>query len=124
MSTEKTGVAGQEKSGARTRVAKRTAGTVINIDTVGNNDVGRSQPEAEQHADPAPTTQASEPETPALPIFEQYMPFRTPYDHRETVHASPLAATLFARFDANYPGVQPAEFAVFIDPRLRDRGHI
>jgi len=124
MSTEKTSVAGQEKSGTRTRVAKRTAGTVINIDTVGNNDVGRPQPEAEQHNDPAPAPAPSEPEAPALPIYDKYVPYTTPYDHRETVHASPLAATLFARFDPERTGVQPAEFAVFIDPRLRDRGHI
>jgi len=124
MSTEKTGVAGQEKSGARSRVAKRAPGTVINIDTVGNNDVGRAEPEAQQHNDPAPAAEAPKLEDPALPIYEKYVPYSTPYDHRETVHASPLAATLFARFDPNRTGVQPAEFAVFIDPRLRDRGHI
>ena len=38
--------------------------------------------------------------------------------------ATPLAATLLARFDPNDPREQPAEHAVFIDSRLRKRGYI
>lgn len=123
MSTEKTTMAGQEKPKAGPRPTKRNAGTTININTVDNNEPRHTPPKTQQHTDTAPAPQTSEPQTtPKPPIYDT--PQVIFHGHREAHYATPLAATLFARFDENYTGVQPCEFAVFEDLRLKQRGYI
>jgi len=125
MSEAKTPVAGKKEPQTGTRTVKRNAGTTININTVGDSKLGRVKPEAEQHGDTAAVAEASKPEDPPKPpIFQKHVSFNNTYNARETHYASPLAATLFARFDENYPGVQPSEFAVFVDSRLKRNGYI
>lgn len=123
MSEKKTPMASEEKSQTGTRTTKRTAGTTININTMGSRQPRDPEPKTKQHTDPIAADAAPGAEDPPKPpLYDKpQMLFR---GDRETHYASPLAATLFARFDENYTGVQPSEFAVFNDTRLRDRGYI
>lgn len=123
MPEEKTPVAGQEKPQTGPRTTKRTAGTTININTMDTGKPRQPEPKTEQHTDTAPAPAAPGPEeAPKPPVFTK--PITYSHTNREAVYASPLAATLFARFDPNYTGVQPCEFAVFEDIRLKQRGFI
>lgn len=125
MSEAKTPVAGKKEPQTGTRTVKRNAGTTININTMGDSKPGRVKPEAEQHTDTTPAVETPEPQDPPRPpIFSKHVSFNNAYNGRETHYATPLAATLFARFDENYSGVQPCEFAVFVDSRLKRNGYI
>lgn len=125
MSEAKTPVAGKKEPQTGTRTVKRDAGTTININTVGDSKRRRAKPEVEQHDDTTAVDETPKPEDPPKPpIFSKHVTFNNAYNGRETHYATPLAATLFARFDENYPGVQPSEFAVFVDSRLKRHGYI
>lgn len=125
MSTRKTPLAGPQEPQTRTRNPARNAGTTINIHT--SNPGKRRQPETEteQPENTAKPNPAPQPDpTPKPPIYDK--PQRFPHNNgpRENLYATPLAATLFARFDPDDPNEQPAEHAIFIDHRLRQRGYI
>lgn len=125
MSTRKTTLAGEKEPQTGTRNPSRNAGTTINIHTT--NPGKRRQPETETKqpndtAKPDPTAKPDEPAKP--PIYDKPQRFPLHNGPRENLVATPLAATLFARFDPNDPTEQPAEHAIFIDHRLRQRGYI
>lgn len=117
-------MAGKEVTEPRKPATKRNAGTTININTSRPSGDRPPKDEAQQQPNPpTPTPEASPPEPPKPPLFTEPQRLQS-YSPREARVASPLAATLLARFNPNDPREQPAEHAVFIDSRLRERGYI
>lgn len=117
-------MASKEESQPGKPAIKRNAGTTININT--DNSKRDGPPEAEikqQPSSPASIEETGPQDPPKAPLFREPQRLQS-YSPREARYASPLAATLFARFNPNDPTEQPAEHAVFIDPRLSKRGFI
>lgn len=125
MSTRKTPMAGEEKPQTGPRHPTRNAGTTINIHTSDTRKRRQPETEVEQPKDTAkPDTQVQPDDPPKPPIYDKPQRFPLNNGPRENLIATPLAATLFARFDPNDPREQPAEHAIFIDHRLQQRGYI
>lgn len=129
MSTPKSPLENKENTQSRPARTKRDAGTTININTSRTNGSRQSQDETEQYKNSTTlNTSSSNEETQneigPEPIVYSETQFVKSYSPREARIASPLAATLFARFDPNDPREQPAEHAIFIDSRLAERGYI
>lgn len=125
MQKKQTPLESPQKPQTRTRNPVRTPRTTININTSNNDDSGQpeTQPEQPTHTpEPTPPTQ---PETPSKPlIYAEPQRLQFPNGDRENLYATPLAATLLARFNPDDPREQPFEHAIFIDHRLKQRGFI
>jgi len=125
MQKDKTPVAGTEKPQTGTR---RNNGVTINVnspntDTTGN---GRDNPpQAQQPNNPANPPQADgTEELPKPVIYAEPQVFRDNQGHSNKRYATPLAATVFERFDPNYRGEQPAENYHYVDRDILTRGHL
>lgn len=125
MSTKPTPVAGKKEPQSGARTPARNARTTVNINLANTDDGRQPETETEQRPNTAEPNQAHQPEeTPKPPIYKEPQRMVIHRGNREATYASPLAATLFARFDPNDTREQPAEHAIFIDGRLRERGYI
>lgn len=123
--TKRPQMAGEEKPQTGKRDPRRNATPVINVNTYHNSDAGRDEPKVEQHTDTSKPPEENKPQDPPRPpIFDRHVKMGNTHSPRETHYYTPLAATIFARFDENDPREQPAEHAVFIDTRLSQRGFI
>lgn len=120
-------MASEKDTQARATTTKRTPSTTININTNSTRKQRPPQTETEQPvhtAEPAATSSTEGNTEPAKPrIYDQPQRMDS-YSARQTLYASPLAATLYARFNPDDPREQPFEHAIFIDPRLSKRGFI
>jgi len=125
MSEKIVPVAGQKEPQPRPKSPGRTDGITINVNSPRPDRKRPDQGELKQHEDTAKPAPASEPEAVEKPpIYDKPVRLNGHNSPREARYATPLAATLFARFDPNDPREQPAEHAIFVDRRLRTRGYI
>lgn len=122
---------------ARAKEPKARAGNTEHADDAnheplapGDSERGHDEGRTKQRAnsEPAPETGSTE-TTPAPPIYDRPQQLGDRFGpgihpSREDSYASPLAATLFARFDPNNTDIQPSEHHIFVDDRMRQRGFI
>lgn len=116
-------MARQENSSTGTTRAQRT---VINVNTGGTpsgSNVSEPKHAPKQPEDTASTgTPDSITELPPRPIHTKPVHFTLGQGTRAT--ATPIAATLFARFKPNFLNEQPAEHYTYTDKQYKRRGYI
>ena len=102
-------------------------GVTINVNAGPTDDTGKrrlAKPKAEQPVNPETPTPDTQPEEARPPIYEQHQRLATTDNDRAQRYATPLAATLFTRFDPNHTGVQPAEFYEYVDREYIRHGRL
>lgn len=125
MSKKQTPMESEKKPPPGTGRNTRNRGTTINIHTSDTREQRQPKSETEQHEDtPKPTETERTEDTPKPPIYDTVQRVYQSDAGREAHYATPLAATLFARFNPSDPREQPAEHYTFVDLRLKQRGYI
>lgn len=116
-------MASQEKPEAR---KKTPTGVTINVNAPtapSDSKSPRTQRTPQQSENPpGDVTPGGAPEIPSKPIHR-----RTQVFHNESgnkLAATPVAATLFARFNPRFNNPQPAEYYTYTDNVYKRRGHI
>lgn len=125
MATQKVPLARAQNTKPRTPYNKPNPADPVEDGTDDGGIDRHDLPDAKQPTGATPIDPAdSPPDPPKAPLFRKPQVYPDLGGTREVHYASPLAATLFARFDPNNSEEQPAEHAVFIDTRLQQRGYI
>lgn len=124
MQKSGTSVAGKEKP----KSGKTSpGGTSITINTSAANPSGdgrHDKAEAEQPIPAATPDTTDEPEVIRPPIYEHAQRLRGIGSDYQRTFATPLASTLFGRFDPQHTGVQPAEHYNYIDKQYIKYGRL
>lgn len=124
MQESKAPVAGKEKPKPR---QADTGGTHIHINTGKpdtDNDRRQHKTKAEQQPDPKHLVETTGDEEIRPPIYDKHQRFAGPNGSGKGNYATPLAATLFTRFDPKHNGEQPAEHYSYIDKQYLKHGRL
>lgn len=123
---QKSGTPVESKKNAEPRDTDNR-GVTINVNAGSTDDTGKrrlAKPKTEQPKDTTTTTEDTQLEEAKPPLYDKHQRLTSVNGDRTNRFATPLASTLFSRFDPDHTGVQPAEHYTYVDRQYLIHGRL